>query len=138
MPAKRNSALDAITAPPAWARSTSPSRAKMSAIAAVAKTSKKPSTQRWTTHQRQYSITVRCVRALKKKPAPYIRPIAALATVNIHTRVRAIASASSLRAPGRRGTRCSAGRMPRSIRTSQITSPAKSAICQTRPRSTYS
>jgi hypothetical protein len=29
---------------------------KISAITAVAKTSKKPSTQRWTSHQRQYSI----------------------------------------------------------------------------------
>ena len=35
---------------------TSPRPAKMSAITAVAKTSKKPSTQRWTTHQRKYSI----------------------------------------------------------------------------------
>jgi hypothetical protein len=31
--------------------------------AAVANTSKNPSTQRCTTHQRQYSITVRWVRA---------------------------------------------------------------------------
>ena len=30
-------------------------------MTAVAKTSKKPSTQRWTTHQRQYSTIDRCV-----------------------------------------------------------------------------
>jgi methyl-accepting chemotaxis protein len=47
-----------------------PQRAKTKASAAVAKTSKKPSTHRCTTHQRQYSITDRCVRAPKKKPAP--------------------------------------------------------------------
>ena len=59
--------------------------AKMKARAAVAKTSKKPSTQRCTTHQRQYSMTERCVRAPKKKPAAYMRPMAALAPVNIRT-----------------------------------------------------
>ena len=72
IPAKRNIALDAMTAAPACDRCTSPRRAKMMAAAAVANTSKKPSTHRCTTHQRQYSITVRCVRALKKNPAPYI------------------------------------------------------------------
>ncbi len=69
MPAKRKSALEAITAPPAWLSFTRPSRAKTKAMAAVAKTSKKPSTQRWTTHQRQYSITERWLRALNMKPA---------------------------------------------------------------------
>jgi hypothetical protein len=36
---------------------------KMKASAVVAKTSKKPSTHRCTTHQRQYSITDRLVRS---------------------------------------------------------------------------
>ncbi len=43
---------------------------KKKAITTVAKTSKKPSTQRCTTHQRQYSMTVRCVRAEYMRPAP--------------------------------------------------------------------
>jgi hypothetical protein len=47
---------------PAWLSLIRPMRAKTKAMAAVAKTSKKPSTHRWTTHQRQYSITDRCVR----------------------------------------------------------------------------
>ena len=34
---------------------TRPMRLKISAITAVANTSKKPSTHRWTSHQRQYS-----------------------------------------------------------------------------------
>jgi len=70
MPAKRKRAEEAMTAAPACLFSTRPSFAKRRAIAAVAKTSKKPSTQRWTTHQRQYSMTERCVFAVKKKPAP--------------------------------------------------------------------
>ena len=42
---------------------TRPRVEKMKASAVVAKTSKKPSTHRCTTHQRQYSITDRCVRS---------------------------------------------------------------------------
>ena len=38
---------------------TRPSRTKIREITAVAKTSKKPSTHRWTTHQRQYSAMAR-------------------------------------------------------------------------------
>ena len=68
MPANRKSAEEATTARPAWRFATSPSFAKTSASAAVANTSKKPSTQRCTTHQRQYSITDRCVRAENAKP----------------------------------------------------------------------
>jgi hypothetical protein len=101
-------------------------REKMKARAAVAKTSKKPSTHRWTTHQRQYSITERWLRALKKKPAAYMRPMAALAPVNIHT------------SEWLSSRRESAGQRPRSMRVSQSTRPTKRAICQARPRSTYS
>ena len=36
-------------------------RVNRKAITTVAKTSKKPSTQRWTTHQRQYSAMARLV-----------------------------------------------------------------------------
>jgi len=40
-----------------------------SAMATVAKTSKKPSTQRWTTHQRQYSARATWVSRVYMKPA---------------------------------------------------------------------
>ena len=40
----------------ALAAFTRPRRVKMRAMTAVANTSKKPSTHRWTSHQRQYSI----------------------------------------------------------------------------------
>ena len=39
------------------------------AMATVAKTSKKPSTQRWTTHQRQYSAMAMWVSRVYMKPA---------------------------------------------------------------------
>ena len=45
-------------------------RVSRNAITTVAKTSKKPSTQRCTTHQRQYSAVTRLLRW------PYIRPAA--------------------------------------------------------------
>ena len=47
-----------------------PSRVNRNAMMTVANTSKKPSTQRWTTHQRQYSASARWVRC------PYMRPAA--------------------------------------------------------------
>ena len=46
------------------------SRMKKKAITVVAKTSKKPSTHRWTTHQRQYSTIDRCVCCPQVSPAP--------------------------------------------------------------------
>ena len=49
-------AVEKMTAVFAARARTRPSPAKMSAITAVANTSKKPSTHRWTTHQRKYSI----------------------------------------------------------------------------------
>ena len=42
---------------------TKPKLTKINASAAVANTSKKPSTHKCTTHQRQYSITDRLVRS---------------------------------------------------------------------------
>ncbi|MNC57522.1 hypothetical protein D3C75_1071940 [compost metagenome] len=47
----------------AMRRDTRPRVEKMKASAVVANTSKKPSTHRWTIHQRQYSITDRLVRS---------------------------------------------------------------------------
>src|ERR1051325_2580016 len=47
-----------------------PSRVKKKAITVVANTSKKPSTHRWTTHQRQYSTIERCVCCPQVNPAP--------------------------------------------------------------------
>src|SRR3954447_11109088 len=47
-----------------------PRRVKKKAITVVANTSKKPSTQRCTTHQRQYSTMVRCVCCPQVSPAP--------------------------------------------------------------------
>ena len=63
MPLARKTVVEKSVAAVAVPARTSPMRAKRKATAAVAKTSKKPSTQRWTTHQRQYSATLRCVRA---------------------------------------------------------------------------
>lgn len=48
----------------------SPRRVKKNAMTVVAKTSKNPSTQRWTTHQRQYSTIERCVCCPHINPAP--------------------------------------------------------------------
>ena len=56
MPPVRNTAVEKITAVFADRARTSPNPAKIKAITAVANTSKKPSTHRWTTHQRKYSI----------------------------------------------------------------------------------
>ncbi|MCY1235590.1 hypothetical protein D9M72_482120 [compost metagenome] len=63
MPPSMNSEAEARLAAVAIGRDTRPSVEKMNASAVVAKTSKKPSTHRCTTHQRQYSITVRLVRS---------------------------------------------------------------------------
>ena len=49
---------------------TRPSCVNRKAITAVAKTSKKPSTHRCTTHQRQYSTIDRCVCRPHIRPAP--------------------------------------------------------------------
>jgi hypothetical protein len=56
MPPKRNTMVSATIARFALAARTSPSFVKISAHTAVANTSKKPSTHRCTSHQRQYSI----------------------------------------------------------------------------------
>ena len=58
-----NSEAEARLAAVAIRTDTKPSVAKMNASAVVANTSKKPSTHRCTTHQRQYSITDRWVRS---------------------------------------------------------------------------
>ncbi|MCY1525689.1 hypothetical protein D9M68_606770 [compost metagenome] len=63
MPPSMNSEAEARLAVVAMRRDTRPRVEKIKANAVVAKTSKKPSTHRWTIHQRQYSITVRCVRS---------------------------------------------------------------------------
>ena len=49
---------------------SSPSRVNRKAMTAVANTSKKPSTHRCTTHQRQYSTMERCVCSPHMSPAP--------------------------------------------------------------------
>ena len=54
----------------AEAARTSPSFTKMKLITATAKTSKKPSTHRCTTHQRQYSTTDRWLFSPHIRPAP--------------------------------------------------------------------
>ncbi len=56
-------AVDARVALVAFSGRTRPSREKTKARLAVAKTSMKPSTHRWTTHHLQYSMTDRWVRA---------------------------------------------------------------------------
>ena len=48
----------------------SPSRVNRKAMTAVAKTSKKPSTHRCTTHHLQYSTSDRCVCSPHMSPAP--------------------------------------------------------------------
>jgi hypothetical protein len=70
MPPERKMVEESSAAFPALLRLTSFSRAKRKAITTVAKTSKKPSTHRWTTHQRQYSATARLVC----RPAPSAAP----------------------------------------------------------------
>ncbi|MPM78003.1 hypothetical protein SDC9_125013 [bioreactor metagenome] len=63
MPPSRNSDADARLAVVAMGRETRPMLENTKASAVVANTSKKPSTHRCTTHQRQYSITDRLVRS---------------------------------------------------------------------------
>ena len=63
MPPSMNSEADARLAVVAMLRETRPMLLNTKASAVVAKTSKKPSTHRCTTHQRQYSITDRLVRS---------------------------------------------------------------------------
>ncbi len=62
MPPERKIVADSTLARAAMRIVTSPSRANRNAMTTVAKTSKKPSTHRCTTHQRQYSATARFVR----------------------------------------------------------------------------
>ena len=61
MPPDRKIVADSTLACAAVRIATSFSRAKRKAMTTVAKTSKKPSTHRCTTHQRQYSATARFV-----------------------------------------------------------------------------
>src|SRR5262249_55660180 len=56
MPPNRNTMVSITMARLALDAATSPSRVKMRATTAVANTSKKPSTQRCTSHHLQYSI----------------------------------------------------------------------------------
>ncbi|MNN98950.1 hypothetical protein D3C81_2184770 [compost metagenome] len=63
IPPSMNSEAEARLAAVAMRTDTRPRVEKMKASAVVAKTSKKPSTHRCTTHQRQYSITDKCVRS---------------------------------------------------------------------------
>src|SRR5262249_12875184 len=105
---------------------TSPSRAKRKAMTVVAKTSKKPSTQRGTTHQRQYSTMLMCVwrRYMRRGP---------------ENSAMVPADRANIRTSGRRSLlSASAGQMTRSMRTSQMRSPRNRPACQTRPRSRYS
>ncbi len=62
-PPSMNSEAEARLAVVAMRLDTRPMLEKMKASAVVANTSKKPSTHRCTTHQRQYSITDRWVRS---------------------------------------------------------------------------
>ena len=63
MPPNRKIVVEAMKARFALRAFTRPKRVKSKAKTPVAKTSKKPSTHRCTTHQRQYSATERCERA---------------------------------------------------------------------------
>ena len=70
MPPERKMVAESSAALAAKAGRISLSRVKKNAITVVANTSKKPSTHRWTTHQRQYSTIDRCVCCPQVKPAP--------------------------------------------------------------------
>ena len=68
-PLPRKSPMEVLTARSAVLSRSRPMRVESSAMATVAKTSKKPSTQRWTTHQRQYSARATWVSRVYMKPA---------------------------------------------------------------------
>ncbi len=70
MPPNKKIAVEAIVALVAVRALISPSREKRNAMTTVAKTSKKPSTHRCTTHQRQYSMSDRWVLRPIPKAAP--------------------------------------------------------------------
>ncbi len=70
MPPARKMTVEKITAAVALAICNNPIRVNRNAMTTVAKTSKKPSTQRCTTHQRQYSAMARCVCRPHISPAP--------------------------------------------------------------------
>ena len=59
IPPDRKMVVENRTAAVAVAVRSRPMRVNRKAITTVAKTSKKPSTQRWTTHHRQYSAMAR-------------------------------------------------------------------------------
>ena len=70
MPPDRKIVADSRAAAAATPGRTRPSRMKKKAMTVVAKTSKNPSTHRWTTHHRQYSTIDRCVCWPQVRPAP--------------------------------------------------------------------
>jgi len=69
-PPLRNTIVAKRTALVAVFGRTRPSLVNRKAMTAVANTSKKPSTHRCTTHQRQYSTMARCVLRPHIRPAP--------------------------------------------------------------------
>ena len=141
MPPTRKIVVDEITAVVAVADRISPSRVNRNAITTVANTSKKPSTHRWTTHQRQYSVIDRCVSRPMPNAAPKKDAIARQlpSSMMISERCEPDASgAASVGASAPPRARTIAGHMARAIRKNQMNRPANSAICQKRPRSRYS
>jgi hypothetical protein len=114
------------TATVAVATGNRPRRVKRNAITAVAKTSKKPSTHRCTSHQRQYSTIERWVRSPHIKAAPKKRPIA---TVDRNSRPTMDRDSDLPR---------SVGHSARPTRNSHSIRPINKNHCQNRPISAYS
>src|SRR5687767_4299294 len=106
---------------------TSPSLTKISAITAVANTSKNPSTHRCTSHQRQYSTSEMCVCSPHISAAPKNRP---MQTVDRNSRPT-IALVSFF---GPRST----GHSARPTNVSHSNKPMNRNHCQKRPMSAYS
>ena len=105
---------------------TSPSLTNRKLITATANTSKKPSTHRCTTHQRQYSTVDMWVFSFHISPAAYSK---AMATVERNSSPT-IEDISSLRR--------SAGHSARPISSNHSSRPTNRKICQKRPMSVYS
>src|SRR5688572_15267122 len=106
---------------------TSPRRVKMSAITAVANTSKKPSTHRCTSHQRQYSTSEMWVCSPHMSAAAKNRPMHTVERNNRPT----IDFVSVL---GPRST----GHSARPTSVSHSNRPTNRNHCQKRPMSAYS
>src|SRR5205085_12575070 len=126
MPPDRKMTVEKSTARVAVLTESSCRRVNRNAITTVAKTSKKPSTRRCTTHQRQYSAVMMWLRC------PYINPAPKKGGMAIdETRKNTSSERPS-------SLRLSAGFKARYMRPSQKVKPTKSKICQKRPKSTYS